>query len=235
MTPHLIFCRGGNPRVAKLAISLGFLYGTRSDHAVGKGLRCNGLVDINWKDYDWKAHVAFVEKHRPLLAAVPDVTDWEMLPHTLQRIRQLQPLCDNVVVIPKLHGLICKLPDHVVVGVSVPSKYAGFLPRTSELAGRRLHLLGGSPYKQLELAGLYKRRSLDVFSCDGNGICLPAGLKKYWCDKACNWVRNPNKDYYTLLELSLTNWRKSWERLWGGNVLIQRTVGGGSEGFFDLG
>lgn len=235
MIPHMIFCRGGNPRVAKMAIDLGFKYGTRSDDQVGKGLRCDGLIDINWKKYDWDKHKELVQNHRPMLACVPDVTEKQMLKRILAMMCELEEFCDKVVVIPKLHKLIPKIPSRAIIGVSVPSKYAGFLPHLDELRGRRIHMLGGSPKKQLEIGLLYKQRGIDVFSVDGNGVCLTAGLKKYWHEGDCNWRKDPRYDYYQLIEKSLINWRRSWNRLWGDCSGVQRTLGGGTKGFFDFG
>ena len=213
---------------------MGLLYGSRSDHGIQDDtLRCDGLVDINWKDYDWDKHLAVVEKHSPMLGAVPDITSLDLVDDTLVKVRDLDGLCEFAMVIPKVHRVISYLPSNVVIGVSVPSKYAGFLPMVNELRGRRVHLLGGSPNAQAKLGSIYKRSGVDVLSVDGNGVCYPAGLKKFWCFHRAKWVKRPDLNYYELIKFSLQGWIATWYQVWGEKHGVQRVVGSGPKGFFD--
>ena len=60
----VIYCAGGNKRLAKIAIDHGFLYGARSDDI--RDIRCNGLIDVNWKDYVWDDHYSAIKIHKPI-------------------------------------------------------------------------------------------------------------------------------------------------------------------------
>ena len=70
--PELIYCAGGNKRMAQIAIDAGFEYGAR--------LPARGLhhpirfADQDWKNPDRVRYMAELEKHKPAMATV---LDWE--------------------------------------------------------------------------------------------------------------------------------------------------------------
>ncbi len=212
--PALIFCRGRAGRLAGLATSLGYLYGARSDYVSKSTPRCVGLVDVNWKKYDWSKHKAVVKDHNPLLAAVPDVLSPKDVPRALAQADELIPYCMNCLIIPKASGVIRLIPSDYIIGVSVPSSYAGYLPWRSELMGRRVHLLGGTPHKQLSLIATYRRWQIPVFSADGNGVCKAALYRKRWSCAKIGWIIDNRLSYYELVQQSLRDWRDIWVRLW---------------------
>lgn len=74
-----------------------------------------------------------------------------------------------VMVCPKFHGAVKDIPKDCRVAVSVPRRYAGFMPETSELRGRVVHLLGGSPIAQRRIITQYAGAGAIVASVDGNG------------------------------------------------------------------
>ncbi|NLE89805.1 MAG: hypothetical protein GX602_02530, partial [Dehalococcoidales bacterium] len=105
----LIYCAGGNTKLAKIAIEEGFLYGSRSDDI--RDVHCNGLIDIKWENYDWIDHVCKVKSHRPKYAVVPDILSVDKLPHALSKAEELEPYCGKVIIVPKVHGLISQIPN----------------------------------------------------------------------------------------------------------------------------
>lgn len=136
----VIYCAGGNKKLAEIAIAQGFLYGSRSDDI--RDIRCNGMIDINWKNYNWINHLAAVEEHRPKYAVVPDIFDINELARLMEQAKSIEKLKSKVIIVPKAHKILENIPDNWVIGISVPSSYSGFLPNISEIKHRKFH--GGS-------------------------------------------------------------------------------------------
>jgi len=129
------------------------------------------FADLNWKKPDLDQHGAFVREHRPLFAVAPDVLKLDDLTATLRYAESLAEWADRVIIVPKAPGVMERLPREpwLVVGYSVPTKYGGTDLMMAELAGWSVHLLGGAPRRQFELA-----HYLDVVSADGNAAARAA-------------------------------------------------------------
>ncbi|GCE49211.1 hypothetical protein EI42_05986 [Thermosporothrix hazakensis] len=137
----------------------------------------------------------------------------------MKQYEQLAEYCEVPLVVPKLSEQLQLLPPEVAIGFSVPSSYgaAQFLPW--ELAGRRVHLLGGSPKRQMEL---YRYISIfaTVTSVDGNYAQLMATkFAEYW--EAGRWHNHPAIEekkenlYYECWRISCRNLRQAWEKITG--------------------
>lgn len=175
-TPLLIYCAGGSRRFGEIARAEGFAYGCRSDHAPSYP---PVFVDLDWRKPDLDHHLGFVALHQPRLAVAPDVTDLGQLPATLRYAEQLARYVEKVILVPKVPGMIERLPREpwLLLGYSVPTRYGGADGTLLwEWAGWPVHLLGGSPAAQLNLA-----HYLDVFSADGNAA-QRAALRGVWFD-----------------------------------------------------
>lgn len=141
-----VHVQGNNRQVPTWARASGMAYGTRHDDTPRDYVF---MLDINWRKYIWSEYMARVLLWRPVMAMVADYE------HPNQRETMLKQVADlraagvlRVLVCPKFHGAVADIPDDCVVAVSIPSRYAGFVPAEHELVGRRIHLLGGSPSKQ---------------------------------------------------------------------------------------
>jgi len=174
----IIYCAGGNTRLAQIAIEEGFLYGSRSDDI--RNIRCNGIIDINWKKYNWENHKALVATHRPKYAVAPDIVDCNKINETIDLATSLQNFCSRVIIVPKIHGVISKIPLSFVVGISLPSSYAGFIPHFKELIGRDIHLLGGTPGQQRSFWKYYSQKGLTITSVDCNSHSKTSDFGSYW-------------------------------------------------------
>jgi len=88
------------------------------------------------------------------------------------------------------------------------------------LQGRRIHLLGGSPHKQMEFYR-YASCYATVISADGNMFQYLSGRGKYWC--CGKWVRHPNAGQKPrdpcvtsdCIQWSLRNIRRAWLKVVG--------------------
>jgi len=164
--PELIFCADGNKDLAQIAIDAGFLYGSRLPP---RGLHHPiHFADQDWKNPDRMRYMAELETHRPVMATV---LDWELegqLDEVLSWAEEAAQFVERVLIIPKVFEGIKTLPRRiggadVVLAYSVPTRYGGTFVPVWEFDGWPVHLLGGSPHKQMELA-----HYLNVVSIDGN-------------------------------------------------------------------
>jgi Family of unknown function (DUF6610) len=184
--PLLIYCAGNSRRFSDIACATGFVYGCRSDH---KPSRTVGFADLNWKRPDLDRHYAFVRDHQPTLAVAPDVLELDQLTATLAYAERLATHAEHVVIVPKAQGVMGILPREpwLVIGYSVPTKYGGTDLMMAEIVNWPVHLLGGSPRRQFELA-----HYLNVVSADGNAAARAA-------------------EYGTVFDAHTRRWQKSVE------------------------
>jgi hypothetical protein len=162
---ELIYCADGNRRFAEIAINAGFLYGAQLPNTV---YFPPFFVDQNWKRPDRERYVDALKKHKPHMASVLDWERPDQLSEVLAWAEEAAQYVNVVMLIPKVHHGVSLLPRSiggkaVRLGYSVPTKYGGTDLFLSEFIGWPMHLLGGSPRKQLKLSSY-----LNVVSADGN-------------------------------------------------------------------
>lgn len=152
----------------------------------------------------------------------PDVLDVATLPETLRYAAGLAAYAERVIVVPKAVGVMPQLPREpwLVVGYSVPTRYGGSDAQMAELAGWPVHLLGGSPGRQLALAPY-----LHVVSADGNAATRAAQWGIFfdghrWVSRtAAAQVVPPGPNLpYRAFELSCRNTVAAWRRCCGVEV-----------------
>jgi hypothetical protein len=225
---RLIFCADGNPKHAHIAHAAGWLYGAR--------LPPRGIADLplHFADQDWRKpdrakYMAELAKRRPCLATVLDWERPEQLPDVLSWAEEAaQYVGEAVILIPKVSGMIPLLPrliggKEVILGYSVPTKFAGSPVPLWEHAGWPIHLLGGSPQAQRDV-WRYLRGIADVRSLDGN-MCKRQATSRclYWTRDVSSYghwqpiaraveTDAPNE----CVRRSLANIRDAWEKWTGG-------------------
>ncbi len=173
---RLIWCQGGNPASARIAVAAGFWYGFRSDsNHYADELGPVALLDSHWEEgrVDWSRHLDVCARLRPALATAPDTLSLDDLDRTLRQAGEIAAYA-NPLIVPKCEGMIRRLPREingrpVTLGYSVPTSYGGSELPLWDYTGWPVHLLGGSPRRQAEVC-----RYLDVVSADGNVTWLLA-------------------------------------------------------------
>lgn len=180
--PRLIYCAAGNPRLAALAVANGWLYGARLPGHVSQPLY---FADQDWKAPDRIAYMTALARHRPAVATVLDWEREEQLQEVLSWSEEAaQHVREAVYLVPKVSGGIPRLPraiggKQVVLAYSVPTGYGGSPVPLWELAGWPVHLLGGSPHRQRQIAQQLPR-SCDLVSVDGNVTGWHARRGRCW-------------------------------------------------------
>lgn len=193
MKPKLIYCAGGNKRFAEIAITSGLLYGSQLP-------RDKPHFPIYFADQDWKKpnrenYMRQVSLFRPKMATVKDLEHYTQFNTVLSWAEEVSQYCDYIVIIPKVQTLVKKIPRRinnkdVVLGYSVPTSYGGTNIPLKDFSGREIHLLGGSPHRQIAIWNEMRNFS-DIFSIDGNYTqMLAIRFNKFWTNGDALYAKN---------------------------------------------
>jgi len=219
---EVIYCADGNPRMAEIALDAGMLYGAQLPNSVAYRPY---FVDQDWKQPDRAKYMAALAEYRPHMATVLDLERWSQLDEVLSWATEAAQHAQTVVIIPKAHGVIDKLPRAiggatVRLGYSVPTRYGGTTVQLHEFEGWPVHLLGGSPEKQMRLW-----HKLDVWSVDTNYTASMAiRYGQYWArvdwPRVRHWPRvdeadgvAADKPMYEAFRRSCVNIMQAWREL----------------------
>ena len=190
-SPELIYCAGGNRQFARIAVNAGFRYGAQLPDTVYTDIAPLWFADQDWRKPNREAYMVRLAEYRPVQATVLDLEDADQLSEVLDWAEQAAQYIERVVIIPKVFGIVPRIPEHigasdVVLGYSVPTRYAGTQVPVWEFAGRPVHLLGGGPQAQMRLA-----HYMNVVSADGNMTNLMATRYcQFWTPGSSRYARN---------------------------------------------
>lgn len=217
--PELIYCGGKNRRYAEVAIAAGFRYGAQ--------LPCTTygpvwFADQNWKKPDRARYMVALAEHRPEMATVLDLERADQLDEVLSWAEEAAQYAPRVLIIPKYTGAIDSLPRRIggadiILAYSVPTAFGGTEVPVWEFAGWSVHLLGGSPHRQMMLT-----HYLDVVSVDGNMAhkmshrgCLwsaEKGPKGHWRNLREIGIDLPTDNNLEAFRCSCVNIMEAWSR-----------------------
>lgn len=184
---EFVLIRGGSPVAVDIAAYAGWYYGVRSDYTEYGICR---MLDFDWQSTSksaWSRYMQLVRQHRPKRGVVIDLVRPEQVSLMMSRIEDVAAYNMQPVVVPKYPGAVRDIPTcvyrpdgtlPVVVGVSVPTAYAGSLPRAHEVAKRQVHLLGGHPDQWRWLRHYYS--DSEIVSADGNAMVQKAARGQFW-------------------------------------------------------
>lgn len=201
--PTLIYCAGRNIRFDTMAVEAGFEYGAQLPTKV--------YFPLYFADQDWKApnrtrYMKALAKHEPTMATVLDLERKEQLSEVLDWAEEAAQYVEQVIVIPKICGIILSIPHtiggkQVVLGYSVPTSHGATFVPIWEFTGRSVHLLGGSPQRQMQMWRYFSTNS-EVVSVDGNMALKMATQRcQFWSDRKV--PRAQNKYWPMLKEVGL--------------------------------
>lgn len=207
---ELVYCAAGNRRFAEIAIAAGYTYGAQLPNTVYYPPQ---FADQNWKKPNRAAYMAALAQHRPRMATVLDLERPEQLAEVLEWAEEAAAYVQTVIVIPKYSGATAQLPRTiggatVRLGYSVPTKFGATLVNLGEFVGWPVHLLGGTPQRQMRLT-----QYLDVQSADGNAAQRAANYGTVFYNGG--WVTSINRangDIYEAFAASCRNIVAYWQR-----------------------
>lgn len=196
----ICYCRGGDKTALEIWAKTPMKKGLRSDYTPYS----NGDEDEGWYflDWDfatptgWPRHEQLARTLQPSLVMIPDYFDRAELPTRQLQDHHIRQLGLTVMWTPKFDGALDDIPEDAVIGISVPTTYAGYLPPPEQVAGRRLHLLGGHPDHQAYLMREVYYNSV-IASVDGNVAGYKAALGQYWSLRRQCWAHAPKHRFDT--------------------------------------
>jgi GNAT superfamily N-acetyltransferase len=183
--PDVVYCAGGRDENTEIATQRGMYYGSNESHTPTRGQRIY-MLDVDFFKFwnmdkvtgeylgepRWERWPKYLEKARewkPTIAMVPDYMHPAYRRALVKMAMQLvEAGVQRPMMCPKFKGAVAHIPEWCLVGISVPSDLAGYLPDPSELVGRRVHLLGGTPAAQEKLMREYLGAGITVTSRDLN-------------------------------------------------------------------
>jgi len=194
--------------VGKIAIREGWLPGARYTNLrdVRRFDRV-GFLDIDWRNYQFGAHLKAVRVARPAMTVARDLVRARDLSRVLDEALQLSEYAGLVVVVPKAPRLAERLdviPDAFILGFSVPTRYGATSLPTSAFRSRPVHLLGGRPDVQRRLGD-----DLHVVSMDCNRFTLDAAFGDYFDGET--FRPHPRGGYRRCLRESVRNINALWD------------------------
>jgi hypothetical protein len=193
-------------RVLRIAVRYGWLPGARYTNL--RDIRQFdeiGFIDIDWQHYSFQRHLEAVKNTKPLMTVARDVMRMRDLDRTLDEAAELACHAKHVIVVPKAVKLADQIPSiarHFILGYSVPSTYGGTRIPPAAFRGR-VHLLGGRPDRQRELA-----KCMDVMSVDCNRFTFDARYGDYF--DGARFKPHPKGGYVNCLRDSIRNITTLW-------------------------
>lgn len=194
------------------AYRLGFFTGVREDYSLQiqhEDLDLPVLMlDNDFRDPDLERYLEVFETHRPLVGVIGDADDSDQADELVATARDLQERLPGFepLLVPKCREALERIPEDLVVGY--PIGYSDVQARDfsgpADWAGRRIHILGGTPPRQWEaiqcLTGCgYHGTTLtdfgdcdpdpqaDVVGLDWNGLHRVAMKGEYWYHQSPHW------------------------------------------------
>lgn len=171
LKPELIYCGAGNLKLDYFALICGLKYGRRLP-LMGETFPIY-FSDQDWKNPNLEEYRKQISFYKPEIATVLDWEKEEQEHEIFNWIKEISPLVKKLIVIPKCL-IIDKIPVsynnvEIILGYSVPTKYGKTDLSIDLFKDRKIHLLGGSPNKQIGLCN-----ELDVVSIDCNYMSMKA-------------------------------------------------------------
>lgn len=193
---EVVYVRGGDKTAPEIARLSGMKYGSRNDYTVYSNDVF--MIDIVWTSYVWSRYLDVIRRHKPQVAMVADWLPGIPAAQVYSQIADLEALgIERIMVCPKFHGAVADIDRKYVIAISVPTRYAGFLPQSAEVEGRDVHLLGGHPDQQAYCT--HERYCYaNIVTVDGNILALKAGLGAVWSETKGDWHEVALNRYSTI-------------------------------------
>ncbi|MCU4744451.1 hypothetical protein OB955_24535 [Halobacteria archaeon AArc-m2/3/4] len=174
------------------AVDLGFLPGFREDCGYQETQYQNlslpvGMRDNDFRNPDLERFVDRFFNHEPQVGVIGDV---DAHVAAAREIQASYPEAE-LIVVPKSQAVIDAIPENLVLGYSrgYVDRLAHKFSDPADWRRRRVHILGGSPPKQLDAIRQLTRPTLtdeppaDIVGVDWNGLHRGAQFGEFWTAK----------------------------------------------------
>jgi len=158
----LYFCAGDNRRFAEIAIASGLRYGSQLPSRVHFPIE---FADQDWRKPNQEGYIAALHELQPKVCTVLDWEHYEQLEEVLDWADQATAVVDTVIIIPKVWNALSAIPEQIngkEVRLGIPcGPQQQTAPPLWEFGSRPVHVLGGQPHRQMQLAHYLNVRSVD--------------------------------------------------------------------------
>ena len=177
------------------ALNMGFLPGFREDCSYQQqqftNLKCPvGMLDNDFRNPDLDRYIDRVFEHEPEVGIIGDAYDAAEVRSYVRTIRESEGSFPDseFIVVPKCREAIEAVPDDIALGYSrgYADTLAHELSDPVDWRGRRVHILGGSPPKQLDVIDQLTQPTLagdppaEIVGLDWNGLHRGAQFGEFW-------------------------------------------------------
>ncbi|MBP1903065.1 MULTISPECIES: DUF6610 family protein [Halobacteriales] len=177
------------------AYELGFLPGFREDCGYQETQYQNltlpvGMLDNDFQNPDLDRFVERFFEYEPQVGVIGDIYEPTDVDAHIAAAREIQDSFPDaeVIIVPKSQAVIDTIPDDIILGYSrgYADRLAHEFSDPTDWRGRRVHILGGSPPKQLDAIRQLTRPTLtdeppaDIVGLDWNGLHRGAQFGEFW-------------------------------------------------------
>jgi len=224
------------------AFELGFLPGFREDCGYQETQYQNlslpvGMLDNDFRNHDLERFVDRFFEYEPEVGVIGEVGEIDDIDAHVAAAREIQASYPEaqLIVVPKCQAVIDEIPEDLVLGYSrgYADRLAHEFSDPADWRGRRVHILGGSPPKQLDAIRQLTRPTLtdeppaDIVGVDWNGLHRGAQFGEFWT--ADGWDDSGrDADYVTVRKTvrhSLARVREFWRGHGSGPKRHRKTRG----------
>ena len=179
------------------AFNLGFLTGFREDCTYQQKQYTDlelpvGMLDNDFRNPDLTRYVERFFRYEPQVGVIGDAYSVDEVEEYVAAARDIQASYpeSELVIVPKCRAAIHAVPEDLIVGYSrgYADKLAHEFSEPTDWRGRRVHILGGSPLKQLKVIQQLTCPTLtgdppaDIVGLDWNGLHRGAQFGEFWTD-----------------------------------------------------
>jgi len=177
------------------AYKVGFLPGFREDCGYQQSQYQDlnipvGMLDNDFRNPNLDRFVDRFFEHEPWVGVIGDVYERDDVDDHVAAAREIQASYPEaeLIIVPKSRSVIDAVPDDIVPGYSrgYADRLAHEFSEPTDWRGRHVHILGGSPPKQLEAIQQLTRPTLsadppaDIVGVDWNGLHRGAQFGEFW-------------------------------------------------------
>ncbi|MFC4987090.1 DUF6610 family protein [Saliphagus infecundisoli] len=197
------------------AANMGFLTGYREDCSYQQGQYVDlelsvGMLDNDFRNPDLERYIERFRECEPTVGVIGDAYSPEEANEYVQAVRTLQEEYPDteIIIAPKCREALDVIPDDVTLGYSCGAAdlLAHEFSDPADWRGRRVHLLGGSPHKQLDAIEQLTQPTLtgdppaQIVGVDWNGLHRGEQFGEFWT--AGGWDDSGrNADHVTVRKL----------------------------------
>ena len=182
-----------------------------------------GMLDNDFRNPDLERFIDRFFEYEPQVGVIGDVYDPAHVDDHIAAAREIQGSFPDaeLIIVPKSQAVIDAIPDDIVLGYSrgYADRLAHEFSDPADWRGRHVHILGGSPPKQLDAIRQLTRPTLtddppaDIVGVDWNGLHRGAQFGEFWT--ADGWDDSGrDADHVTVRKTvrhSLARIREFWE------------------------